>query len=69
MFVVVTILYFGGKMVIDGSMSIGDLSGFVLYTITLSVGLIGTGNTLNTFVTAMGIGEKLFEIMDHETKI
>lgn len=56
-------------MVINDDLSIGDLSGFVLYTITMAMSLIGTGGILNTLVTALGVAEKLFEIMDHPTKI
>lgn len=46
-------------MVIDKELSIGDLSGFVLYTITMSVGLIGIGNNMNTTITATGVAEKV----------
>lgn len=56
-------------MVINGDLSVGDLSGFVLYTITMAMSLIGTGGVLNTLVTALGVAEKLFEIMDHPIKI
>lgn len=67
--IVVVVLYFGGKMVIENEMTIGDLSGFVLYTMTMSIGLLGIGNNMNTTISAAGVAEKIFEIMDKETKI
>ncbi|KRX09072.1 P-loop containing nucleoside triphosphate hydrolase [Pseudocohnilembus persalinus] len=66
---IILVLYLGGRMVINGDLSVGDLSGFVLYTITMAMSLIGTGGVLNTLVTALGVAEKLFEIMDHPIKI
>lgn len=50
-------------------MTVGDLSGFVLYTITMAMSLIGTGGVVNTIVTALGASEKIFEIMDTPVKI
>lgn len=69
MLCVLIVLYFGGKMVIDGNLDIGDLSSFVLYTITMATSLIATGNVMNNMVTAIGVAEKLFGIMDTEVKI
>lgn len=44
-------------MVIDGEITIGDLSGFILYTITMSGGLIGMGNSITVNITATGVAE------------
>ena len=34
--VILAILYYGGSLVIDGELTIGDLSSFVLYTLTMT---------------------------------
>ena len=34
--VILAILYYGGTLVIDGELSVGDLSSFVLYTLTMT---------------------------------
>lgn len=47
-------------MVIDGEITIGDLSSFLMYTITMSGGLIGVGNSANLINAAVGIAEKVF---------
>lgn len=66
---VLTILYFGGNLVIEGDLSIGDLTSFVLYTITLTIGFASISGILNQTVSAIGICEHIFEIMDEPVKI
>ena len=52
---ILSILYFGGKLVIDGELSIGNLTSFVLYTITLTVGFASLSGVLNQTISAIGI--------------
>lgn len=51
------ILWYGGKLTIDEEIDIGDLSSFILYTLTLIMGLISAGNIINVIITAIGIAE------------
>jgi len=51
-------------MVLDNKLTTGQLSSFILYTITLSAGLLAVGGVSNMIITAVGISEKLFEMMD-----
>ncbi len=37
------VLYYGGYMVINGKLTTGQLSSFIMYTITMSVGLLSVG--------------------------
>lgn len=46
-------------MVIDGEISIGDISSFVMYTITMSTGLMGIGDSANAIISATGVAEKV----------
>lgn len=66
---ILSILYFGGKLTIDGELSIGDLASYVLYTVTLTVGFASASGTINQIVSALGVCETLFEIMDDPIKI
>jgi len=66
---ILIILYFGGKLVIDDELTIGDLTSFVLYTITLTIGFASISGILNQTISAIGICEHIFEIMDEEVKI
>ena len=52
---ILVILYFGGSLVIDGELSIGDLTSFVLYTITLTVGFASVSGIINQLISAIGI--------------
>ena len=46
-------------MVIDGKLTTGKLASFVLYAITLSVGILGTTGVMNLIVTALGVSENV----------
>ena len=66
---VLGVLWYGGYMVIKDKLSVGELSSFILYTITMSVGLVASGGVLNQMITAVGVAEKLFELMDEPISI
>lgn len=66
---ILSILYFGGKLTISGDLSIGDLTSFVLYTVTLTVGFAAASGIINQIVSALGVCETLFEIMDDPVKV
>lgn len=63
------VLWCGGTMVMNKELTAGELTSFSLYTITMSVGLLSTGGTINMLVTAVGVAENLFKIMDEQPKI
>jgi ATP-binding cassette subfamily B (MDR/TAP) protein 10 len=63
-FLILSILYFGGTLTIDGEISIGDLTSFVLYTITLTVGFANASGYINSIISALGVCENIFEMMD-----
>lgn len=52
---ILSILYFGGQLVIDDELSIGDLTSFVLYTITLTIGFASLSGIMNQTISAIGI--------------
>jgi ATP-binding cassette subfamily B (MDR/TAP) protein 10 len=66
---VLSVLYFGGSLVIDQEITIGQLTSYVLYTITLTVGLTSVAGIINQIVSAIGVCEKIFEIMDAPVEI
>ena len=62
-------LLYGGSLVIEGTISAGDLTSFIFYllTITVYVRMIGwLGNVLSRAVAA---GERIFDILDLEPEI
>jgi len=63
------VLWYGGRLLISGQISIGELTSFVLYTFTLAVS-IGTLSTLwEDFSKALGASERIFELMDRRSAL
>jgi ABC-type multidrug transport system fused ATPase/permease subunit len=63
---IVFIIWYGGKLVIDGEMTVGTLTSFLLYvmTVAFSVGLLGSLWT--DFMSALGASERVFELLERE---
>jgi hypothetical protein len=57
---VLSVLYFGGTLVKKGELTIGLLTSYVLYTITMTVGLTSVAGIINQMVSAVGVCEKIF---------
>jgi len=66
---ILAVLWYGATLVIDGELTVGNLTSFVMYTVTMTVGLLSAGGTLNDIISAVGIAENLFKIMDEPNKI
>ncbi|MBC7712962.1 MAG: ATP-binding cassette domain-containing protein [Rhizobacter sp.] len=64
---VVFIVWLGGRFVISGEMSIGTLTSYILYvmTVAFSAGLLGSLYT--DFMSAFGAGHRIFELLDTAT--
>lgn len=64
---VVFIVWFGGKLVIQGEMSVGTLTSYILYvmTVAFSVGLLGSLYT--DFMSSIGAGHRIFELLEKAT--
>ncbi len=64
---VVFIVWFGGRLVIQGEMSVGTLTSYILYvmTVAFSVGLLGSLYT--DFMSSIGAGHRIFELLEKAT--
>jgi ATP-binding cassette subfamily B protein len=65
--VVVFIVWYGGKLVINGDMSVGTLTSYILYvmTVAFSAGLLASLYT--DFMSAFGAGHRIFELLEKAT--
>lgn len=65
---VVFIVWYGGTLVINGELTIGTLTSFLLYVMTVgfSVGMLGSLWT--DFMSAFGASERIFELLEKETE-
>jgi ATP-binding cassette subfamily B protein len=61
---VALVLWYGGRLVIGGAMSVGDLTSFMLYTLFLAFALGGLSNLFGDFHKALGASGRVFELLD-----
>ena len=58
------IVWVGGRMVLAGTMTIGDLTAFLLYTLSAAFALGALAGLYGDFMRAIGASERVFELMD-----
>ncbi len=62
--VVAVILYYGGSLVMEGEMTSGELTAFLLYTFMVAFALGGMSGLWADFMKATGSAERVFELLD-----
>ena len=62
--VVTVVLLYGGRQVINGNLSAGELTAFILYINQINGPLRMTGFLINTYSRAISAGTRIFEILD-----
>jgi ATP-binding cassette subfamily B protein len=60
------VLWLGGRMVVAGEMSVGDLTSFVVYTLTVAFSLGALGEVWADFMRASGAAGRVFELLARE---
>jgi ATP-binding cassette subfamily B protein len=60
------VLWWGGHLVIDGAMSVGELSAFLLYTIIVAASLGTLSSLWADLMKASGSAERIYEIIDRQ---
>jgi len=65
----VLILWYGGRQVIAGNLTIGDLSQFILYLGMLAMPIRHLGMIVNIFSRAASAGERILEILDTRSPV
>jgi len=62
-------LWLGGRQIIAGTLSAGDLTAFLLYTTMVAFALGGLANLWGSLQSAAGATVRLFDILDREPEI
>ncbi|KAF7397961.1 hypothetical protein HZH68_009183 [Vespula germanica] len=67
--IVLSVLYYGGVMVSDSTITIGDLSAFLLYAAYVGISMNGLSSFYSELNKALGASSRLFELIDRKPKI
>jgi ATP-binding cassette subfamily B protein len=60
------VLWFGGRMVVAGEMSVGELTAFTLYTMFVAFALSALADLWTDFMRARGASQRVFELIDRD---
>jgi len=66
---ILTLLYVGGGMVSNGTISIGELTSFLMYTAYAGSSLFGLSSFYSELMKGVGAASRLFELQDREPTI
>ncbi len=58
------VLWVGGHQVLDGSMTVGELTAFLVYTLLVAISLGALTDLYTDFTKAIGAAERIFELLD-----
>lgn len=67
--IIMSVLYYGGRLVSDGQMSIGALTSFILYAGYTAISLGGLSNFYTELNKGVGSATRVWEILDREPTI
>jgi len=63
------ILWFGGREVLDGRLSAGELISFLIYGMTVAASFAGVISVYSQFQEALGATKRVFEILDTQPDV
>lgn len=63
------VVWVGGGRVLDGQMSLGDLTAFLLYTLMVAASLGALAGLWGDFMRAAGASERVFDLLDKRASI
>jgi ABC transporter fused permease/ATP-binding protein len=58
------VLWYGGHLVVDGRMTLGALTAFLVYTLLVASAIGGLSDLWAEFMKALGAAERVFELFD-----
>jgi ATP-binding cassette subfamily B protein len=59
------VVWYGGRMVTQGQMTVGDLTAFLLYTLMVAMSLGALSGLYADFMRAVGASQRVFQLLDH----
>ena len=58
------VLFYGGRLVLDDLLSVGNLLSFIMYTVSLAASLGMITSLFNDFMKAVGASKRVFDLID-----
>jgi ABC transporter fused permease/ATP-binding protein len=65
----VLVLWYGGRLVVDGALTVGGLTSFLLYSVFVAFALGALADLWADFMRASGAAERVFELLDRAPAI
>jgi ATP-binding cassette subfamily B protein len=66
---VALVLWYGGRLVVGGEMTVGALTAFILYTLLVAFSFGALGGLWADFMRAAGAAERVFDLLDRQAEI
>ncbi len=66
---IAVVLWYGGILLADGGISMGELTSFLLYTFTLAMSIAALSGLWQDFMKAVGASQRVFELMDRAPSV
>jgi ABC transporter fused permease/ATP-binding protein len=66
---IAAVMGYGGRLVMQGAMSVGQLTSFLVYTLVVAVSFGALGDLWADFMRAAGAAERVFELVDRTPAI
>jgi len=63
------VLWYGGVLLAEGALSMGELTSFLLYTFTVAFGIGALGGLWQDFQRAIGASERVFELIERRSEV
>jgi len=63
------VIYYGGALVLESRMTLGDLTAFLLYCVIVAVSFSFLVGVWDEFMQAVGAAERIFEVIDSPVEI
>lgn len=67
--IILSVLYYGGSMITDSTITVGNLSAFLLYAAYIGVSIGGLSSFYTELNRALGASTRLFQLIDRQPKI
>jgi ABC transporter fused permease/ATP-binding protein len=61
---IAAVLWYGGVLLLEGRLSFGELTSFLLYTFTVAFSIAALGGLWSDFARAAGASQRVFELID-----